>query len=304
MSTESRAVRSMTGFAAERAQTSAGELSVSLRSVNHRGLDIHFHGGSEFAVFENEVRSLLKSHIARGHVEVRFSLQRSAAQTPILLNRNILDAYLAIFRQAAKEQRLASEPDLNLLLGLRGVLEDAPAAQRGPDAEFLPELIAVLTGCVVELNRHREREGAELSDEMSREAAEIESAATEIARLRGEILPHFQGRIREKLAELLVDAGISESRVLEEAALLADRSDIQEEIVRLGVHVAELKRILAEGGEVGKRLDFLLQEMNREANTTLAKSANAGEAGLGITALGLHIKANIERIREQALNLE
>ena len=110
--------------------------------------------------------------------------------------------------------------------------------------------------------------------------------------------------LRERIAELLNGSGVPEARIAEEAALLADRSDIEEELTRLTVHTAELKRILDEGGEIGKRLDFLLQEMNREANTTLSKSSGAGEPALQITNLGLAIKANIEKIREQSLNLE
>jgi len=171
-------------------------------------------------------------------------------------------------------------------------------------AEFLPELLEAIEACATALNKHREREGGELRDEMSRHAAEIDGWTREIAAVRAEALPYFRTRLRERLAELLDSSAISETRLTEEAALLADRSDIQEEIVRLGVHTAEIRKTLAEGGEVGKRLDFLLQEMNRETNTTLAKSAAVGEPGLRITNLGLAIKANIERIREQALNLE
>lgn len=293
----------MTGFASERRETRAGELTVSLRSVNHRGLDLHFHGGHEFSVFENEMRSLLKSSIGRGHVEVRFALERPGTAGELALNRATLQRYIAAFREISKELSATQEPDLNAFLTLRGVIEEAPVGN-GLGAEFLPELLEAIDTCAAVLNEHREHEGGALRDEMSRHAAEIDGWSKEIAAVRAEALPYFRTRLRERLAELLDSSGISETRLTEEAALLADRSDIQEEIVRLGVHTRELKKILAEGGEVGKRLDFLLQEMNREINTTLAKSAAVGEPGLRITNLGLAIKANIERIREQALNLE
>lgn len=294
----------MTGFASERRETSAGELTVSLRSVNHRGLDLHFHGGHDFSVFENEMRSLLKSSIGRGHVEVRFALQRPETAGALSLNRATLQRYIAAFREISKELGATQEPDLNAFLTLRGVIDEAPAAGNNLGAEFLPELLSAIEACAAALNKHREREGGALRDEMIRHAAEIDDWTEEIAAVRAEALPYFRTRLRERLAELLDSSGISETRLTEEAALLADRSDIQEEIVRLGVHTAELRKTLAKGGEVGKRLDFLLQEMNREANTTLAKSAAVGEPGLRITNLGLAIKANIERIREQALNLE
>ncbi len=296
-------VRSMTGFASERAPTSLGELSVSLRSVNHRGLDLHFHGGSELAAFENEMRALLKQHIARGHVEVRASLARSGVEEQASFNREALGRYVSAFRQAAGEFGLDAQPDLNILFTIPGVLKEAQTATALP-AAFLPELLDALGRCARTLNQHREREGAALRADMSRLGAEIDRSTSEIARLRAQAQPHFQARLREKLTELLASATLSENRLAEEAALLADRSDIQEEIVRLGVHSTELARLLDTGGEVGKRIDFLLQEMNREINTALSKSANVGEPGLAITNLGLAVKANIERIREQGLNLE
>ncbi len=292
----------MTGFAAERAQTSVGELTVSLRSVNHRGLDLHFHTNHEFAMFENEVRSLLKQSIARGHVEVRCALNRLQSEAPVAFNREALARYVAAFRQASNEFGLEAPPDLNVLFTLRGVLDEPQASDLS--ADFLPELLATVGACATALNRYREHEGARLREEMVKQAREVEQSTKKIAASRTEALPHFQSRLREKLAELLADASISESRLVEEASLLADRTDIEEEIVRLGVHTEELTKALAEGGEVGKKLDFLLQEMNREINTTLAKSTNAGEPGLRIAKLGLAVKANIERIREQALNLE
>ncbi len=125
-----------------------------------------------------------------------------------------------------------------------------------------------------------------------------------IARIRQGAVRHFQERLIQRLQDLLAETGISEERLIEEAAMLADRSDIQEELTRLGVHTAELRHILNAGGEVGKRIDFLLQEMNRETNTILSKTSGVGETGLSVTNLALANKAHIEKIREQALNLE
>ena len=122
--------------------------------------------------------------------------------------------------------------------------------------------------------------------------------------IRTEALPHFQRRLTERLQELLGSAGIDQRRLAEEAALLTDRSDVEEELSRLAIHTAKLTELLDAGGEVGKRLDFLLQEMNRETNTVLSKTSGIGEAGLIITDLALATKANIEKIREQSLNLE
>jgi uncharacterized protein (TIGR00255 family) len=294
-------VRSMTGYARVRKQTSAGELTISLRSVNHRGLDLHFHQGSEFSVFENAMRALLKQRLRRGHVEVRVSLARDVAARPDSYNRDLLGRFIASFYQVCEEFKIEAKPDVNALLCLPGVLE---AKDEEPvDAAFEPEILPVLAECIDQLNAFREREGAELRLAMEGEAAAIAGQTTQMLATRAEVLPVFHKRLQNRLAELLNGAGVDARRIAEEAAFLADRSDIQEELMRLGIHTQEMLRNLKEGGEVGKKLDFLLQEMNRETNTVLSKTSGA-DVGLTITNLALATKANIEKIREQALNLE
>lgn len=296
-------VRSMTGYALARKQTSAGELTLSLRSVNHRGLDLHFHQTSDLAVFENAARALLKRHIARGHVEIRMSLVREAASETGVYNRDLLGRYLAAFRQACNDFQLDGKPDLNAFLAMPGVFE-SDRELSSLDHAFEPEVIGALASCIESLNAYREIEGRELCIGLSIEIEGIEDATGKIAEIRADALPRFCQKLRDRLNELLRDSAIPESRLAEEAALLSERSDVQEELTRLTVHARELRRTLLTGGEIGKRLDFLLQEMNRETNTILSKTSGIGEAGLTITNLGLAIKANIERIREQALNLE
>ena len=122
--------------------------------------------------------------------------------------------------------------------------------------------------------------------------------------VRRDVVPHLSARLQERLKALLSEINLPEARLLEEATVLADKSDVQEELTRLEVHSVELRRLLETGGEVGKRLDFLLQELNRETNTILSKSSTVGDLGIQMTSLGLAAKANIERMREQALNLE
>jgi len=302
--TDAAPVRSMTGYAQVRKQAVAGELTVSLRSVNHRGLDLHFYQSNEFAPFEAAMRALLKEQVGRGHLEIRVSLAREGAVAGTsTLNLEALKRYAEAFRQAAAELELTGKPDLNVLLSMPGVLGSAAEA-KPLDRTFEGELLPALAETVGALNACREREGRELVVSVVHELTEIESSVGQIADLRMQVLPHLHSSLREKLTELLTNANLSEGRLAEEAAILADRSDIHEELTRLAVHAQEMRRILAKGGQVGKTLDFLLQEMNRETNTTLSKSSNAGEPGLKITRLALDVKANIERIREQALNLE
>jgi uncharacterized protein (TIGR00255 family) len=300
------AVRSMTGFAQVRRPTELGELSVSLRSVNHRGLDLHFHLGNEFLQFESAMRGMLKERIGRGHVEIRTSLQRVAGANSLGYSSEVLKSYVAAFRAAAEELHLDSKPDLNVLLTMPGVagIGNNGGDSKSLDSTFEPILLAALGECIDGLNAVREREGNELRKALICELLQIEQARTEISGLREQAMPAMLQRLREKLSELLNGAGITEARLAEEAAILADRSDVEEELTRLAIHTQELRRIVEAGGAVGKPLDFLLQEMNRETNTTLSKSSGAGEPALKITNLGLGVKANIERIREQALNLE
>lgn len=299
-------VRSMTGFAQVRRSTSQGELTVSFRSVNHRGLDLHFHLQADLLIFENAIRAAVKQRVARGHLEVRGGLQR-AEQGQSAFNRAAVERYVAAFRQAAAELGLHQDPDLNVAFGRPEVWQDGTEAERATaalDGALEPEVMAVVEECLAAFNAQREREGAALCEELMRQAAGIEQGAGEIAAIRKSAIPLFQERLRERVRELLGQSSISEARLVEEAAMLADRSDIQEELARLAIHTGELKAMFGKGGEMGKRVDFLLQEMNRETNTILSKTSGIGETGLTITNRALAIKAHVEKIREQALNIE
>jgi uncharacterized protein (TIGR00255 family) len=293
----------MTGFAQVRTETSAGELTVSLRSVNHRGLDLHFHQIGEFGMFENGMRTLLKQNLRRGHVEIRMGIASTNQQTERTYNRAALARYVSAFRQACQDFEISAEPDLTAFLRMPGVLDDEANGRR-PDESLEPEVLSALAACIDQLNAYREREGQQLRESLAQEMAAIVEQTAEMATIRQEVMPMFQRRLEERLSELLKGASLDAKRIVEEAAILADRSDIHEELTRLSVHTDELARLLEGGGEVGKRLDFLLQEMNREANTILSKTPGATDAGLRLTNLGLATKANIERIREQSLNLE
>lgn len=299
----SRPVRSMTGFARVRRQTSLGELTVSLRSVNHRSLDFHFHQANELQPFEMAIRKALKEHVARGHLEVRIGLNRAAEARDMQYDTDIVGRYVAAVRAAAVEFGVISEPDLNAALRLPGAfLAEGTVSEIAQS--FEPEVVAAVSDCAAELNQFREREGSELRELLGQEAAAIQKQAAEMKAIRAEAIPQFQNRLTERLEALLGETAPDPRRLLEEAAMLADRSDVQEELSRLDIHTGQLLELLAAGGEAGKKLDFLLQEMNRETNTILSKTSGIGEQGLRMSDLALATKANIERIREQALNLE
>jgi uncharacterized protein (TIGR00255 family) len=294
-------IRSMTGFARARRSSGEGELVVSVKSLNHRGLDVQIHAPSAVDPFENAIRALVKSRVARGHVEVRVALPPSVSNgaTPSL-NRALLEEYLRMFRAAADAHGLDSRPDLNAAFRIPGMFIEPAEAEVAGLQEYL---LDTLGEALDELNSFRAREGAEIAAEMREHNSSIAGVAHEMEQIRGST-GLFQNRLSERLRELLKGVQIDPQRLAQEAAILADRSDIGEELARLKIHSVQLAALLDAGGEAGKKLDFLLQEMNRETNTVLSKTSGAGELGLKITELALGAKAAIEKIREQSLNLE
>ncbi len=289
----------MTGYARTKRATTAGDVVFALKSVNHRGLDLHFSISPALEVFEPVLRSIVKRNVNRGHVELRVSIER-IRNSASSFNRELLDAYLQAFHEAAEAHGLTATPDLNAALRLPGMIVESQAME--PDESLEGELKAGLEECCIELNAFRAREGAELAADMLRRQERIAEAAHELEPLRDGAVAALRARLEQRLAEMSVK--LDAQRLTQEVALLADRSDIAEEISRLEIHAGQLGDLLREGGEIGKKLDFLLQEMNRETSTMLSKTVNAGEAGAAISEIALGIKAEIEKIREQSLNVE
>jgi uncharacterized protein (TIGR00255 family) len=295
-------IHSMTGFARVRVPTAAGEVTISLRSVNHRGLDLHFHTPPDFDPVEGKMRKRIGECLKRGHVDVRISVQRGVDRAAPQWNRALLATWLAAFEEARQNYGFDSRPDLNSALRVPGMLSATETEDLSPETET-----AILDGldeALRQLNEVRAREGAETAATLRAIGARIGVAATGIESIRGGVTAALQSRLNERLAELLQGAAIDPQRVIQEAAVLADRSDVGEETTRLKIHSTRLEELLAAGGEIGKKLEFLLQEMHRETNTILSKSNAAGEAGREITRIALELKSEIERIREQSLNLE
>jgi uncharacterized protein (TIGR00255 family) len=292
----------MTGFARATGIVNGLEVTVVVKSVNHRGLDLHFYTGPEIDAFESTLRAAIKRRVARGHLDVRVQVCRPAGQGALEADQSKLDAYVELVRQSAARLQLICEPDLNTALRLPGMLRDNGGPELGE--AFGAELTALTERVLDELNVFREREGGELARWMLERSDAILRIADQISMHRQDATRAFQERLQDRLKELLGAVAMEPQRLIQEAALLADRSDIAEEIERLRIHARQAGEILNGGGEAGKRLDFLLQEMNRETNTILSKTSGLGAAGLEITALALEAKSEIEKLREQALNLE
>jgi uncharacterized protein (TIGR00255 family) len=289
----------MTGFAQAKGQINNLAFNVSVKSVNHRFLDLHFRLPSNTDSLEISMRRVLKEKLARGHVDVNLSFEQSGA-VPLSLNKTLVSGYVQAFRAAAIEAGIAAEPDLNAVLRLPGALDTnvAPA-----DEELIPAVLPKLEHAVDQLNRVREEEGRAMDRELRERMEGIRKACAGVASFRDAVLKIYSDRLQARIQEWL-GSSVDPERILQEAAVLADRSDIQEELVRLNNHVEHFLSLLDTQGEVGKKMDFLLQEMNREANTLLSKTSGLAGDAARITEAGLAMKSDIEKAREQVQNIE
>ncbi|MGH9560700.1 MAG: YicC/YloC family endoribonuclease [Terracidiphilus sp.] len=300
------AISSMTGFARVQVRVSMGDeeqlsYTLTLKSVNHRFLDLQFRLPSGLDALEVELRRVLKDNLIRGHVDLVLAVERNT-QARAGYNRELIAGYLAAFAAARGEHGLTGEPDLNAALRLPGALQ---MEDRREDelAALAASVLEQAVPLVKQLKTMRAREGEALEAILTGTLDRLAAATASVAELR----PEIEQRYQERLAQRLVSATgpeFNQQRVLEEVAVLVERSDISEELARLGAHIEHFRELLRADGEAGKKLDFLLQEMNREANTLLSKTGGVSGKGMRITELGLAMKAEIEKAREQVQNVE
>jgi len=294
-------VRSMTGYAQVKAHVD-DELSIalSLKSVNHRFLDLHLRIPADLDAVEMKIRRILKERLHRGHVEVTLAVER-AGGTAFAVNRELVSGYLQTFRAVAEEFGVSAEPDLNAVLKLPGAMNASIDDDAG--AKLEQQVTVALEEAIQRLNVMREDEGRGAAIELRERMKHLSGATHEVDQLRGRVSRAYFEKVHGRMQELL-NTHVDADRILQEAAMLAERSDIQEELVRMKNHIQHFLALLDGGGEVGKKLDFLLQEMNREANTLLSKTSGVAGEALRITELGLAMKSEIEKAREQVQNLE
>jgi uncharacterized protein (TIGR00255 family) len=292
----------MTGFARVQTETPEFTLTVSVKSVNHRFLDVQARLPADLEAFEVAARQAIKKRVTRGSLQLSASVEMRGG-TSIAVRRHLVDGYLAAYRELAQAYGVSAEPDLNAVFRLPGVVSwSEPGAAQNGNLEAV--LLETLERALSELNRFREREAGGIVEEMEARSRAIDAALDRIGTLREGVSRVLLERLTQRLNELLQAAAPDPQRILQEAALLADRSDVSEEVQRLRVHNRQLRDLVRSEGDLGKKLDFLLQEMNREANTIVSKTSGLGQTGLEITDLGLSLKAEIEKIREQGMNLE
>jgi len=293
----------MTGYAEARALEGGWSLRVSIRGVNHRFLDLHVRVPDGFEPLEPRIRQTVREHVRRGHLDVTLRCEL-AGPAAVGINQEVAAAYVQAMHTLQKQFGYRAEPDLASVLRLPGVI--------GPPAASFDEELAKLEGVVVrclgealaQLDRMRGQEAESLRQEMSDRLQHIAGLAAQVAPLAERARPAFARRLEIRLKELLGDAPLDPERLAQEAAVAAERSDVSEELTRLASHVRQFESLLAGAADAGKKLDFLLQEMQREANTLLSKTPGTETEGLEITRLGLEIKSEIEKLREQVQNIE
>jgi uncharacterized protein (TIGR00255 family) len=293
-------MKSMTGFGRGAAQGDGYNVAVDLKTVNNRFLDVHLRTSTDISAVEALVRRRIGDRLSRGRVDVNISVER-ISEVSYELNRPLIAGFIQVMREMQKEFGLAGEPDINVLARLPGAMQ---TARNNVTDETLKGVERALAGALDELEAMREREGAALAAEMGSRLDEIERHLPIIESLSGEQVDNYRARVFRRISELLARDGLEiveldQGRLAQEVAYLADRSDITEETARLRSHVAQFRAALSETGDTGKRLDFLLQEFNREANTVLSKSTD-----VAIKDSALAIKAAVEKLREQVQNVE
>jgi uncharacterized protein (TIGR00255 family) len=293
----------MTGYAQARASENGWSLRVTVRSVNHRFLDLHLRVPEGFEPLEPRIRQIIRERVRRGHLDVTVHYEL-AGPVAIGVNQEVAAAYLKAAASLRKEFNIQSEPDVESIMRLPGVIGAAAASLESE----LERLESVLGRCMVEsldkLDRMRGEEASLLCGEMSARLRTIAALASNVSTLAERARPAFAKRLETRLKDLLGETQIDPTRLAQEAALAAERSDVSEELDRLRSHVQQFEDLLASASEAGKKLDFLLQEMQREANTLLSKTPGNDGEGLEITRLALEIKSEIEKLREQVQNIE
>jgi len=289
----------MTGFGRGAVAGESFSVTVELKTVNNRFLDINLRLGNEVSALESDIKRWIGQRVTRGRVEVNLQYDRSK-EVSYDLNRNIVGGYLSAMKVLKDEFGLAGEPDLNVVARLPNIFS---TRKEEPSADFMPAIEKAFTLALDELESMRDKEGELLAVELDSRLAEIETHLGPIEAESATIADEHRERLNKKVAEILERAGmiaeIDQGRLAQEVTYLADRSDISEEIARLKAHTEHFRQIMREDRDVGKRLDFLTQELNREANTITSKTGS-----IAVKENALAIKSEIEKIREQVQNVE
>ena len=291
-------VKSMTGYGRAVETVNGREFTVELRSVNNRYLDCTVKLPRMLSFAEDSVKQAVKGTISRGKVDVFISLRsEGAADVKISLNEAMVEGYLAAMRQMARDYGIGEDISVGLLSRMPDVFTvDKPEVD---EEQLLSDLLSVVGKALERYDAMRTAEGKALENDLRSRGETILSLVEQVEAGSGQTVADYRARLENKLKEVLANTAIDESRILTEAAIFADKVAVDEETVRLRSHLDQMNNMLTTGGAIGRKLDFLLQEMNRESNTIGSKCSD-----VRLARIVVDIKAELEKIREQTQNIE
>ena len=289
-------IKSMTGYGQGAVTAETFKVTVDMRSVNNRNLDIHWRAPQELTALEIPLKKQVQAAVSRGRIDINISFTQMA-DSAYELNRPLIRGYLDALKTMREEFGLAGDVSLESIARLPNVLQAAGKNQLSD--EVVQGIETALTQALTALVAMRAVEGHELQKELLARIARIEDNLKVIESNAAEITTAYRDKLQKRLAELLENISVDETRLAQEVAYLAERADVSEEIARLHSHIVQLRELLGGDGEIGKKLDFLLQETNRESNTILSKASE-----LTICDAAIDIKTEVEKLREQANNVE
>lgn len=288
----------MTGYGRGEAVLHDRTITVEVRAVNNRYLDCAVKIPRLYVFAEEAIKAQVQSQVGRGKVDVFVTIDATAAdKVAVTLNRPVADGYYAALTQMRETYDLAEPVSLSLLSRFPDVF--LVEKEQGDADVIAGDILQVLSQALTDFNAMRAREGAKLADDVRAKAGTIASLVTQVEQRSPETVAAYREKLRQRMEEVLENTQIDESRILTEAALFADKVAVDEETVRLRSHLAQLEEMLQAEGPIGRKLDFLIQEFNREANTIGSKCNDIETAGYVVD-----IKAEIEKIREQIQNIE
>ncbi|CAN5680564.1 YicC family protein [soil metagenome] len=292
-------MKSMTGFGRGAVTEENFAVSVEIKTVNNRYLDLNLRLANELQSLEANLKHLIQNRLSRGRIDVFINFEQTN-DVVYELNRPLIAGYLSALKQMQEEFSLTGEPDMNYIARLPNALQ---TKAEDLSVDFIEGIEKACSIALDELEKMREIEGQSLADELNFRLTEIENQLPKIEAESENVADEYRQRLTKRIEKLLSksesEIEIDAARLAQEVAYLADRSDISEEITRLKSHIEQFRAIMNEEKEVGKRLDFLTQELNREANTIASKTNN-----LIVKESALLIKSEIEKIREQVQNVE
>ncbi|MFN2531279.1 MAG: YicC/YloC family endoribonuclease [Pyrinomonadaceae bacterium] len=292
-------MKSMTGYGRGTVTGDDFTVSVDLKTVNNRFLDVHVRTSTELSSLEPQIKRRINSRLSRGRVDVTINFERTT-QLSYELNRPLIAGYLSALKQMQEDFSIPGVLDISLIARIPGALQPA---RNGLDSRMIAALEQAIDEGLDELQKMRQQEGEALRIELAERVQKIEALVPKIEQSAAGLADAYRIRLQKRIGELVNRGGqaieLDPSRLAQEVAYLADRSDVSEEMVRLRSHLSQFQDALDSTNETGKMLDFLLQELNREANTTLSKSTD-----LTVKEAALAIKAEVEKLREQVQNVE